>query len=94
MTFTCHLADGSERTHKIDIDIGQGFDEAKKTVLGLIWGINKILQGGEVLALVEPLTFYAPGQVRYVDIDFAEKAREIRQTINEDIKAKLGFIKD
>jgi len=93
MYFKCYLADCGERTHTYEFQ-PKSLNEAVKLANKLIDAIEARLKAKNSLPMPNPLTLYAPGQVIYVEIGFADDAKELEQKMGRVVDRKLGFLKE
>lgn len=91
--FKCHLADGSDKSHTYELRT-KTLAEAIKFIDLLTSAIASRLEQGRCLIMPSPATYYAPGWVRYVEIDFADDAKELEESTREEFKRKMGFVKE
>lgn len=91
--FKCYLADGSERTHSYELQ-ARSLNEAVTLIEKTTDAIMARMEHGRALPMPNPATYYASGQVIYVEIGFAEDAKELEQKIGQVFDRKLGFLKE
>jgi len=91
--FKCYLDDGSEKTHTYEFQ-PKSLDEAVNLIDKIGDGIMARMEHGRALPMPSPFIYYAPGQVKYIEIDFAEDAKELEQKMGQIIDRKLGFLKE